>query len=145
VPIEETKASITSEELPVVEAQAPQLKQLFTNVLSNALKFRTPNVAPEITIHCSHVPAREADKLNLGRDNKYYKIWIKDNGIGFEPEYAQRIFQIFQRLHGKAEYPGSGIGLAICKKIVDYHNGVMYANGQLHEGTTITIILPEKQ
>jgi PAS domain S-box-containing protein len=145
VSIEETQANITTETLPVIEAQLPQMRQLFVNVLSNALKFRTPNVPPQITIHCTRLPAREADKLNLERDHKYFKIDVKDNGIGFEPEYVQKIFQIFQRLHGKAEYPGSGIGLAICKKIVDYHNGIIYANGQLNEGATITIILPEKQ
>jgi len=144
VSIEETQANITSENLPAVEAQAPLMKQLFTNVLSNAIKFRTPNVPPQITIQCAPVSSREADKLNLDRENKYFKIDVRDNGIGFEPEYAQRIFQIFQRLHGKAEYPGSGIGLAICKKIVDYHNGIIYASGQLNEGATITIILPEK-
>lgn len=144
VSIEETQATINFEKLPLIEAQAPQMQQLFTNVLSNALKFRTPHVPPQITIHCTPVSGREADKLNLDRENKYFKIDVKDNGIGFEPEYAQRIFQIFQRLHGKAEYPGSGIGLAICKKIVDYHNGIIYASGQLNEGATITIILPEK-
>lgn len=145
VSIEETKAAITTEGMPVIEAQAPLMKQLFTNVLSNALKFRTPNVPPQINIHCTRVSAREAERLNLERDNKYFKIEVKDNGIGFEPEYTQKIFQIFQRLHGKAEYPGSGIGLAICKKIVDYHNGIIYASGKLKEGATITIILPEKQ
>ena len=145
VSIEETKANIESDSLPVIEAQAPQMKQLFTNILSNAIKFRTSGVPPQITIQCERIPAREAEKMSLERENKYFKIEIKDNGIGFEPEYAQRIFQIFQRLHGKAEYPGSGIGLAICKKIVDYHNGLIYAKGQLNDGAVITIILPEKQ
>lgn len=144
VSIEETQATITADDLPVIEAQAPQMQQLFTNVISNAIKFRTPGVPPQINIYCAPVSTREAERLHLEADNKYFKIEVKDNGIGFEPEYAQRIFQIFQRLHGKAEYPGSGIGLAICKKIVDYHNGIMYANGQLNEGATITIILPEK-
>lgn len=145
VSIEETHTQINSGRLPVIEAQEPLMKQLFTNVLSNAIKFRTPDVPPQITIHCTTLTVREADKLKLARDNKYYGIDIKDNGIGFEPEYSQRIFQIFQRLHGKAEYPGSGIGLAICKKIVDYHNGLIYADSQLQQGATITIILPEKQ
>jgi signal transduction histidine kinase len=136
---------ITAGKLPVIEAQAPLMKQLFTNVISNAIKFRQQNVPPQITIQSVQISAREAEKLHLERDNKYFRIEIKDNGIGFEPEYAQRIFQIFQRLHGKAEYPGSGIGLAICKKIVDYHNGVIYAQGQLREGATIIIVLPQKQ
>lgn len=145
VSIEETHAVITPGKLPVIEAQAPLMKQLFTNVLSNAIKFRQQNVPPQITIQSVQISAREAEKLHLERDNKYFRIEITDNGIGFEPEYAERIFQIFQRLHGKAEYPGSGIGLAICKKIVDYHNGVIYAQGQLNDGATIIIVLPQKQ
>jgi len=145
VSIEEKHARITSEKLPAIEAQAPLMKQLFTNILSNALKFRKPEVSPLIEISCKTLSSGDAEMHNLNQQIKYYKIDVKDNGIGFEQEYAERIFQIFQRLHGKAEYPGSGIGLAICKKIVDYHNGVIYATGQLDEGTVITIILPEKQ
>ena len=75
----------------------------------------------------------------------YHQISISDNGIGFEQEYAEKVFQIFQRLHGKTEYPGSGIGLSICKKIVDKHNGIVYAESKLGHGTTFFIILPEKQ
>jgi signal transduction histidine kinase len=145
VPIEETQAVITSDKLPSIEAQATLMKQLFTNVISNAIKFRQQNIPPQISIQCHQLSTREAEELKLEGDNKYFRIAVKDNGIGFEPEYEQRIFQIFQRLHGKAEYPGSGIGLAICKKIVDYHNGVIYAQGQLNQGATIIIVLPEKQ
>ena len=133
VSIEETNARVVPMKLPVIEAQAPQMKQLFSNILSNALKFRKPGVPPVITIKCSTIAPGEVESLNL-KDDRYYKITISDNGIGFEQEYAEKIFQIFQRLHGKAEYPGSGIGLAICKKIVEYHNGTIHAQGQLHEG-----------
>ncbi|HYE56187.1 MAG TPA: PAS domain-containing protein [Chitinophagaceae bacterium] len=145
VSIEEKNARITSERLPVIEAQAPLMKQLFSNILSNALKFRKPAVPPVIEISCKSLSQNEADRLNFSRGTTYFKIEVKDNGIGFEQEYAERIFQIFQRLHGKAEYPGSGIGLAICKKIADYHKGLISARGQLDVGATITIILPEKQ
>ncbi|HEY0679236.1 MAG TPA: ATP-binding protein [Chitinophagaceae bacterium] len=145
VSIEETKAVIATEKLPVIEAQAPQMKQLFSNILSNALKFRKTSVPPQINISCQVLSDSEIESSNLEKRMKYFRIDIRDNGIGFEQEYAQRIFQIFQRLHGKAEYPGSGIGLAICKKIVDYHNGMIYAQGQMHEGAVITVILPEKQ
>lgn len=144
VSIDETKAVVTAAQLPVIEAQAPQMKQLFSNILSNALKFRKPGVPPAISISCRLLDTAEAESLNLF-NRQYYKIIIADNGIGFEQEYADRIFQIFQRLHGKAEYPGSGIGLAICKKIVEYHHGTISALGRLDEGATITIILPEKQ
>jgi PAS domain S-box-containing protein len=145
VAIEENQANIEVRDLPVIQAQAAQMKQLFSNLLSNALKFRKADVAPHIVVSCERLSARDAEKLGLGGETKYFKIEVRDNGIGFEQEYAERIFQIFQRLHGKAEYPGSGIGLAICKKIVDYHNGLIYGTGQINEGAVITIILPEKQ
>ncbi|HEX6428013.1 MAG TPA: ATP-binding protein, partial [Niastella sp.] len=82
---------------------------------------------------------------HLDTGNTWFKIDFTDNGIGFEPEFNERIFQIFQRLHGKTEYPGSGIGLAICKKIVDQHKGLIYATGESDNGATFTIILPEHQ
>lgn len=145
VSIEESGAHIKADQLPVAEAHPEQMKQLFVNILSNAIKFRRADVTPEINIGCSTLPSREAEALTLRSTRKYYQIDIADNGIGFEQEYSERIFQIFQRLHGKAEYPGSGIGLAICKKIVDYHNGIIYARGEQGNGATITIILPEKQ
>lgn len=145
VSIEEKQATVTADKLPAIEAQAPQMKQLFTNILSNALKFRKPSVSPVINITSVPVAAEEVIRHGLRNQTRYHKIQFSDNGIGFEQEYANRIFQIFQRLHGKAEYPGSGIGLAICKKIVEYHNGLIYAKGQLDEGAVITVILPEKQ
>ena len=145
VSIEETGAQVIADPLPVVEAHPEQMKQLLVNIISNAIKFRKPGVPPIINIQCEVVADHEADVLGASGLKKYYRIRIIDNGIGFEQEYAEKIFQIFQRLHGKAEYPGSGIGLAICKKIVDYHNGIIYARGELGKGATITIILPEKQ
>lgn len=145
ISIEEKQAGIKADNLPVIEAQRPQMNQLFTNILSNALKFRKPSVPPVITIKSQTVSSEEMIKLGLRSGIRYFKINFADNGIGFEQEYADSIFQIFQRLHGKAEYPGSGIGLAICKKIVEYHNGLIYAQGQLGEGAVITVILPEKQ
>ena len=87
----------------------------------------------------------QTNKLLLPHEVVYYKIIVADQGIGFEQEYALRIFQIFQRLHGKAEYPGSGIGLAICKKIVDNHKGIIYAEGASGKGANFYIILPENQ
>ena len=145
VSIEETNAVITAGALPEIEAQPGQLKQLFINVISNAIKFRKPSDAPFITIRCDALTGSEIIAHSLDGLKNYFSITIADNGIGFEPEYSERIFQIFQRLHGKSEYAGSGIGLAICKKIVDYHNGQIYASAALGKGAMITIILPEKQ
>ena len=81
----------------------------------------------------------------LAESKYWHQVTISDNGIGFEEEYSRKIFQIFQRLHSKAEYPGTGIGLSICKKIVDHHKGVIYADGKPLQGATFTIILPETQ
>ena len=145
VTIEETRTKVDAGPLPVIEAKPEKMKQLLINIISNAIKFRKPTEAPVITIQCTALTRQDTNEHGLDQQKKYFRIAIADNGIGFEQEYAERIFQIFQRLHGKAEYPGSGIGLAICKKIVDYHNGLIYANGELGKGATITIILPEKQ
>ena len=144
--IEETKASIVfSGTFPTIEAVTSEMTQLFNNILSNAIKFRKASVPAEIKVHAGKLPKQERHVLGLPANNNYYKIEIQDNGIGFEPEYSEKIFQIFQRLNGKAEYPGSGIGLAICKKIVEKHNGLIFAKSSPDQGATFTVILPEKQ
>ncbi|HEY5826710.1 MAG TPA: ATP-binding protein, partial [Cyclobacteriaceae bacterium] len=108
-------------------------------------KFKQSEVDPVITITSATLDKEEKNKYHLPLDSNYVKIEVSDNGIGFESEYAERIFQIFQRLHGKAEYAGSGIGLAICKKIVDNHEGIIFGEGTLGKGASFKIILPEKQ
>lgn len=143
--IEETSAAINVETLPVIDAVPVEMKQLFNNLISNSIKFRNSSVKPIITIRSSEATKKELDNLHLPSDIKYVRIEVSDNGIGFETEYAERIFQIFQRLHGKTEYAGSGIGLAICKKIVDNHEGIIYATSTLGKGSSFIIILPEKQ
>jgi len=143
--IEETAATIHLETLPVIEAIPSQMKQLFDNLLNNSIKFRKPDVHPIINIRCLRLSRRQKEQHHLDTGNTWFKIDYTDNGIGFEPEFNERIFQIFQRLHGKTEYPGSGIGLAICKKITDQHKGLMYATGEPDNGATFTIILPEHQ
>ena len=143
--IEETGTIIHSTPLPSIEAIGSQMKQLFANIINNAIKFHKPGITPVITISVNMVDEEEQLHGNYEKDNTYYKIKVEDNGIGFEPEYAARIFQVFQRLHGKSEYPGSGIGLAICKKIVEYHRGSIFAEGQVDEGSCFTFILPERQ
>jgi signal transduction histidine kinase len=143
--IEETNAVIRCSSLPSITSYHSQMKQLFTNLLSNAIKFRKPGEPPFIDISSELISDREKSNHLLNNDLKYYKIIIRDSGIGFEQEYALKIFQIFQRLHGKAEYPGSGIGLAICKKIVENHNGIVYAESSPGEGAVFSVILPEIQ
>lgn len=143
--IEESGTEIRSTQLPIIEIIPPQIKQLFTNLLSNSIKFKKKGEHSIIDITAVALSTAEAKAYNLKVEKPYYKILVEDNGIGFEKEYSERIFQIFQRLHGKAEYPGSGIGLAICKKIVENHNGIISATGDLGKGAVFTVVLPQTQ
>ncbi|MEO8582787.1 MAG: ATP-binding protein [Flavitalea sp.] len=143
--IEENKAVIMLDILPSIEAIPLQITQLFTNLLTNAIKFRNPDTTPKIIIGSKLLSQEEKDAQGFPYSGNAYMISVSDNGIGFEQHYAQRIFQIFQRLHGKTEYPGSGIGLSICKKIVENHKGIMYANGEPEKGASFIFILPENQ
>ncbi len=140
---DETNAKVEIQsKLPFIEAIPLQMKQLFTNLITNAIKFRKKDTASIIKIFCRPTNKEERNKYRLSNNANYYSIHIEDNGIGFEQDYAEKIFQIFQRLHGKSEYPGSGIGLAICKKIIDHHHGAIYANSDPQKGATFTVILP---
>ncbi|RYD58147.1 MAG: hypothetical protein EOP56_04290 [Sphingobacteriales bacterium] len=141
--IEETKCEIQVSDLPTVDGSATQLKQLLTNLISNGIKFRKQDVAPVISINASVATEQELKANKLDANAQYCKIEVRDNGIGFDQEYAGRIFQMFQRLHGKSEYPGSGIGLAICKKIAEYHDGTIYAESAPGNGASFTILLPK--
>jgi light-regulated signal transduction histidine kinase (bacteriophytochrome) len=143
--IEETNTVIESSSLPVITAIPSQMIQLFTNIIANAIKFKKPAEAPLLKVSSEPLTDKEKASRFLVPEKLYYKIVVSDAGIGFEQEYAAKIFQIFQRLHGKAEYPGSGIGLAICKKIVDNHNGIIYAESAPGRGSTFSFIFPEKQ
>ncbi len=138
--IKEKKAVIISENLPEINCIPFQFRQLFTNIISNALKFSKAGVDPEIRISSELVN----DPLQLSENEiqkQCYQIIISDNGIGFSPEYNSRIFEVFQRLHGKHEYKGTGIGLAICKKIMDNHNGSITAVGNPDVGATFRITI----
>ncbi|MBC7553247.1 MAG: PAS domain-containing protein [Taibaiella sp.] len=143
--IEETGTEIISGTMPEITGIHSQMKQLFTNIISNAIKFHRDGVSPLITITSTALTPESLAAYDLNKQFTYYKITITDNGIGFEEEYATRIFKVFQRLHGKSEYPGSGIGLAICKKIVEHHNGVIYGESQPGEGASFTFIIPSDQ
>ena len=143
--IEESKTMVECSESPDIEAYPSQIRQLFSNLINNSIKFKRLDIPPVIKIACNNVNHSDYPQLDLVETKKYIKILVEDNGIGFDQEYAERIFQIFQRLHGKAEYKGSGVGLAICKKIVDNHHGFIFANSTPNMGSSFTIILPQTQ
>lgn len=145
LPIDESGATISVDQLPQIEGIPSQLRQMFNNLLGNALKFRKPQVRPLIQVKATKLNRKEKEKHLLSTDKNYYQVDIADNGIGFDQEYDQRIFQIFQRLHGKSEYPGSGIGLAICKRIAERHSGQIFARGIDGDGAVFSVILPDKQ
>ena len=134
--IEQTQATIHADTLPTIEADATQMRQLLQNLLSNALKFTRPGVSPEIDVTCD-------ETFRNGR--KYITITVQDNGIGFEAQYNDHIFAAFQRLHSRDEYEGTGIGLALCARIVERHNGRVSASSTPNEGAAFTVSLPVKQ
>ena len=122
-----------------------QMRQLFQNLISNAIKFTKPDVAPVVKIKSEILKGEDIEQEGLERHKEYCKISISDNGIGFDQQYSDKIFELFQRLHTRNEYQGTGIGLAVCKKIVDKHNGKINVSSKINEGTLFTIILPINQ
>jgi PAS domain S-box-containing protein len=122
-------AVLLYDELPVVNGQETELVQLFENLLDNAVKYSRPDVPPRISITAE-------------RSRAEWRICVKDNGIGMDPQYLGTIFRIFQRLHSRSEYPGTGIGLAICKKIVEVHGGRIWAESEPGQGSTFCFTLP---
>lgn len=137
-------ASVEVGELPRVQGDARQLKQLFQNLVGNALKYHKKDEAPHVTLHSCTV--RGADKAEHvpaeRRDERFYLIEVKDTGIGFSPEQAKSIFGLFHRLHGKSEYEGTGVGLAIVEKVVENHKGCIWAESSPGEGATFSVLLP---
>ena len=143
--IEESQATVQVEVLPVVECISSQIKQLFNNLVNNALKFRSPDRPLQIRIRSELLSQKEVRDRHLQPHKKYAHIIVSDNGIGFEQQYADKIFQLFQRLQGKSEYPGTGMGLSISKKIVENHNGIISTEAEEGKGATFHIILPYSQ
>ena len=135
ISIEQSNAKVNIVDLPVIEANKFQMFHLFQNLISNALKYHREEEPPSLTISGKTVASQ------IG----YCRINITDNGIGFEEKYLDRIFKPFQRLHTSTQFEGTGMGLAICKKIIDKHNGTITAEGELPSGTTFIIELPVKQ
>lgn len=137
--ISDQSANITVGPLPTVEGDASQLWQVFSNLLSNSLKFTDPNITPAVTITSEDLKEGETPSPDTTC------ILVKDNGIGFDEQYKDRIFNLFQRLHGKDEYTGTGIGLAICRKIVERHGGKIEVRSEIGKGTEFRVQLPIHQ
>ena len=140
VRIEETDADITIGRLPTIEADPTQLRQLFQNIISNALKFMREDIKPVIKVNATLIED-QGPEVATNR----FRFTIEDNGIGFDNQYKDQIFTIFQRLHGRLEYEGTGVGLATCRKIVERHGGMIDADGRPGEGSTFIFELPERQ
>ncbi len=141
-PIKEKKASIEIKKLPKIKGVVFQLNQLFTNLISNSLKYSKEDLSPTIEINSKKVSSKTDSKIPENDKRKFYRISFTDNGIGFEQEHSEKIFNLFQRLHGKTDYPGTGVGLAICKKIVDNHKGYIFAESTPGKGATFLLYLP---
>lgn len=140
--ITETHTEIKTAKLPVIRGMPFQIKQLLENLISNSIKYKKDRVAPAITIGGYVVSEKDLPEKFYKESDRYYKLFIKDNGLGFEQVYAEKIFELFQRLHSIAGKPGTGIGLTICKKIVDNHNGFIKATSEVNSGTTFEIYFP---
>ena len=140
--IKNKKAIIRATGLTKIHGIEFQIQQLFINLISNSIKYAHPDRTPQITIETENIEVSLDQPYKNLSPGKYQQISFSDNGIGFDQQYADRIFNLFNRLHGKLEYEGTGIGLAICKKIVENHKGKIFAEGILNEGAKFTIILP---
>ncbi|GAB3710911.1 hypothetical protein GCM10027592_48010 [Spirosoma flavus] len=142
--IEQTGAQIQFDELPMVKGDTIQLSQLFQNLIGNALKFVAPGQSPLVQIRYSQcslnaLPAQVKPGIEVAT---YHQISVADQGVGFDVKYLERIFQVFQRLHGRNEFSGTGVGLAICQRVVENHGGAITATSILGQGTTFWVYLP---
>ncbi len=141
--IERTSGTVDVGKLPAIDADPTQMRQLFQNLIANAVKFHRPGVPPVVEVRGELVTALLPDD---DRESvPACRITVRDNGIGFDVKYLSRIFQVFQRLHGRNEYEGTGVGLAICRKITERHGGTITAQSRIGEGATFVVILPVRQ
>ncbi|WP_298224008.1 ATP-binding protein [Flavobacterium sp.] len=141
--IEDKKAEIEIGALPKIKAIAFQMEQLFVNLISNSIKYSKDDVPPKIEIFAETIEPNEMHKGQPIASDKYYKIVVADNGIGFKQEYAEKAFQLFKRLETDAKYAGTGLGLAICKRIVENHNGFIKVKAKPNEGVKFSIFIPK--
>ncbi|RFS15106.1 CheR family methyltransferase [Emticicia sp. C21] len=143
--IEEKNAVIQSDNLPTLTIIPTQFYQLFSNIISNSIKYSKKDVAPIITIKATLMPGEDINDPRAMNNKKYWKLSFTDNGIGFEQQYEHKIFELFQRLHGKTEYSGTGIGLTICRKVVQNHEGLIEVFGRPNIGATFHVYIPERE
>jgi PAS domain S-box-containing protein len=142
--LQESGGRVEVDAIPTVEADMLQMRQLFQNLIGNGLKFRRPGVAPVIKITGRILPRDRLSHVTI-ESGPVCEISVQDNGIGFAAEYCERIFEPFQRLHGRSDYAGTGMGLAICRKIMERHGGTITATGDLGQGSTFIVTLPTHQ
>jgi signal transduction histidine kinase len=139
----EKRAKVYVEPLPTIPGNQHLLRSLFINLIENAIKYSRMDISPEIVVRPVH-NGTNGSGSSKSKHNKYCRILVEDNGIGFEQKYAEHIFNMFRRLHNVAEFDGTGIGLAICKKIVEKHNGFISAQSEVNKGSRFTISLPTR-
>ena len=144
VRIEQTGARVEIGFLPLIDADAGQMRQLLQNLISNALKFQAKGTKPEVIVSAKVLDNQESLAGSMPGE-EICQIMVRDNGIGFDERYLDRIFQVFQRLHSRSDYEGTGIGLAVCRKIADRHGGIISAKSAEGDGATFIVTLPVKQ
>jgi signal transduction histidine kinase len=143
VSIKEAGGKIVVDQLPTIKIIPDQMRQVFQNIISNAIKFSKPGIPPLIKIQ-NDFTSEKSSESKASPNGNYCRIYISDNGIGFNEQYRDKIFAMFQRLHTKTEYEGTGIGLSIVKKIIEKHDGIVTARSKEGEGATFIIVLPLK-
>jgi signal transduction histidine kinase len=131
--------------LPTIQAEPLQIRQLLQNLIANALKFHRADEPPVVKVEARYLLPREQRQSRKSLAEEKCRITVEDNGIGFDQQYAERIFGIFQRLHPRDVYEGTGIGLAICRRIVEYHGGLISASSTPGKGSTFEVLLPVVQ
>ncbi len=132
-------------DLPAIEGDPTQMRQLLQNLIDNGLKFRRPGEPPVVKIHSQFQNGSTKNGGSDCQDDQSYQILVEDNGIGFDEKYVDRIFTVFQRLHGRDQYEGTGVGLAVCRKIAERHGGTITAKSVPGQGAKFILTLPVKQ
>jgi light-regulated signal transduction histidine kinase (bacteriophytochrome) len=145
VRIEQTKAKVEVGPLPTIDADPLQMRQLLQNLVGNALKFQPPNSEPVIKIQAQTIRSPFTGGRETPTNDDRCELTVQDNGIGFDEKYLDKIFAMFQRLHGRSEYEGTGVGLAVCRRIADHHGGTINARSKPGEGATFIVSLPARQ